>query len=664
MSGKTQLNKQQLDAVTHLDGPLLIIAGAGSGKTRVITHRIAALLESGVPGNKILALTFTNKAAKEMDIRARELAGKMSERFTISTFHSFGVRLLREWIHLLGFARDFSIYDQTDQMSLLKQIVREIDAKEQVDLYGCAQAVSAAKTGRGEWPDISGFSQIYEVYNEHMKAYNAVDFDDLIMRPLELFSNHAGVVETLRHRHEYVLVDEFQDTSQPQYRIVRELARNHRNLCVVGDDDQSIYSWRGANYENIGEFERDFPESREIKLERNYRSTKQILNAANSVISNNRNRKGKALWTGLEAERCIELYLPRDEYDEGRFIARAIRSTQAKQRVTPGQMGILVRTNAIMAPIEEALLSENIAYKVSGGTSFFQRKEIKDVVAYLRVMANPDDNVSLLRIINTPRRGIGRKSVQRLRDIATERSESLYSTIRRIASATSDKTSFEDHLTEFSDLIETFRNRFFAAQKRRGEMSQTLDRLVEEVSFWGQIIADNPDSEKLARFKYRSIQRLIEILGRFEKDPDTIDPTLFDFLSRISLITREDTEDENGKPATQLMTIHAAKGLEFEVVFLAGAEDALMPHSRAIDDDPSNIEEERRLFYVALTRAKNKLVVTSCMTRTVMRQISQRVPSRFLEEIPQELIHHHEGDAPVESDDAGSFFDQIRERLG
>ena len=667
MRPNLQLNDQQVKAVATLEGPLLIIAGAGSGKTRVITHRIAALLEAGVSANQILALTFTNKAAKEMADRTAEITGRSSKGLNVSTFHSFGVRILREWIHLLGFARDFSIYDQSDQLSLVKDIAKEMYGPKQIDLYACVQEISALKSGRiGRASAASEHAEIETVYAEHLRAFNAVDFDDLIVLPTRLLKDHSEAVESLRHRYGYIMVDEFQDTSLAQYRIVHALAAEHRNLCVVGDDDQSIYSWRGADYMNMVHFERDFPEIQEIKLEQNYRSTRQILSAANSVIANNTNRKSKQLWTGLDADRCIEVYFPNDEVEEGRFIARTIAGMAAKEAGSLGRVGILVRTNAIMPPIEEALLSENIAYRVSGGTSFFQRKEIKDLIAYLRICANPDDNVSLLRVINTPKRGIGRKTVQTLRDIAARRSESLYSTLQAVTHA-SDSPFTErtkGALEEFAQLLESYGQSFVEARRSRGEMERTLERLISEINLRGYIIAENPESERLARFKIRSLDRFASMLERFERDPDLIDPTLFDFLAKITLITNDARQEEDPEDAAHLMTIHAAKGLEFDAVFLAGTEDSLMPHSRAIEEDESNIEEERRLFYVAVTRAKRKLIMTSCKTRNVMRELVDRTPSRFIAEIRPDLIDVYEPDGPVEVEDSHEFFNQIRSRLG
>lgn len=401
---KHELNEQQFETVETLEGPLLIIAGAGSGKTRTITFRMAYMLHTGIHQNNILALTFTNKAAKEMAHRVKAITGKRLSNLTVSTFHSFGVKVLRESIRHLGYRDNFSIYDQVDQLSLIKEVARDQKVPtEGFDAYAMANLFSGIKTKRIRWEgDNLQWKSLYASYQEHLVAYNAVDFDDLITLPLRLFDEHPDVLAEYQDRFKYIMVDEFQDTSHAQYRFMKHLALGHRNICVVGDDDQSIYSWRGANYQNILNFETDFPELKEIKLEQNYRSTQNILSAANFLIAHNTNRKEKALWTGTASGKAIEIFYPRDETREGQFIAEMIRSFVVRDGHKYHDIGVLVRTNSLTAPIEEAFLEANIPYKVSGGTSFFQRKEIKDVISYLRVIANPDDDVNLLRIINTP----------------------------------------------------------------------------------------------------------------------------------------------------------------------------------------------------------------------------------------------------------------------
>ena len=406
-----ELNEPQIQAVTTIAGPSLIIAGAGSGKTRVITYRIAYMLEKGIPQHVILALTFTNKAAKEMEIRVKELTGKKLQSLTVSTFHAFGLSIIRNEADLLGYRKNFSIYDETDRMTLIKESLRECHmASKKVDLYALGQLFSNIKTGLAAWNDDAvNMQPVYEEYQQGLKVYNAVDFDDLLVLPLELFEQHPDILEKYRQRYRYIMVDEFQDTSLIQYKLMRLLASGEAapNVCVVGDDDQSIYSWRGANYRNITLFEQDFPGLIEIKLEQNYRSTSTILEAANGVIAHNTSRKGKTLWSGKGEGRPIEIHYPENESAEADFIASQIRSLQIADGLRYHDFGVLTRTNSLAGNIEEAFLAENIPYKVSGGTSFFQRKEIKDIISYLRVIANPHDDVSLLRIINTPGRGIG-----------------------------------------------------------------------------------------------------------------------------------------------------------------------------------------------------------------------------------------------------------------
>lgn len=654
------LNDRQLEAATTLEGPLLIIAGAGSGKTRTITYRIAYMLSKGISQSHILALTFTNKAAREMSERVRGVTGKKLTNLTAATFHAFGVKILREQIHTLGFRPNFSIYDQVDKTEMIRTVARELSiSRDSLDLFALSSLFSSIKTKRATWDSVNDqYREMYEEYQEHLRAYNAVDFDDLIMLPIALLESSPEVLERYRDRFRYVMVDEFQDTSIAQYQIVRLLTEDHRNLCVVGDDDQSIYSWRGANYQNIVDFETDFPERREIKLEQNYRSTRNILDAANTLIAHNTNRKLKELWTGTDGGASIALSYPENEAEEAAFIAETIRSLSMRERYTYHEFGVLVRTNSLTASIEEAFLSENIPYKVSGGTSFFQRKEVKDILAYLRVLANPDDDINLLRIINTPRRGFGRKYLDTIREVADKRSCSLYSAMSVLRWAADSPLSHRASadLDEFLTLIEYYRE--LVAQHKK--LSETISALVDRVDYWGYLILEYQKNDKVARWKFGNITRFIEMIDRWEKDPDTIEADLHSFLNRITLITRDDIdEDERGK--VNLMTIHAAKGLEFEIVFLAGVEERVIPHFRAVED--GNLEEERRLFYVAITRAKKKLFMSSCRKRRHMREVVESAPSPFLSELPAELIEHHAREGAVESDEAAGYFAELKSRL-
>ncbi len=430
---EAELNEHQCEAVTSIDGPVLIIAGAGSGKTRVITYRIAYMLENGIPQSAILALTFTNKAAREMEVRVKELTGKKLQMLMVSTFHAFGVRVLREDIEHLGFRKNFSIYDETDRTQLIKDCVRECGlSTENTDLYALGQLFSNVKTGRAYWGDgaNAAYEKVYNEYQSSLKIFNAVDFDDLLVLPIMLFEQFPEIKERYKARYKYIMVDEFQDTSLTQYNMMRLLAE--KNVCVVGDDDQSIYSWRGANYENLLRFEDDFPGVKEIKLEQNYRSTSTILEAANGVIRNNSNRKEKTLWSGNEGGKPIEMYYPKNESEEADFIAARIKTVLIQEKLKYDDFGVLIRTNSMTRHIEEAFLAENIPYRVSGGTSFFQRKEIKDIISYLRVIANENDDVNLLRIINTPRRGIGKTTISHITELAKQNHSSVWDAMGKL----------------------------------------------------------------------------------------------------------------------------------------------------------------------------------------------------------------------------------------
>ncbi|GHV39426.1 DNA helicase [Spirochaetia bacterium] len=692
---EAELNGPQLRAVTAIEGPVLIIAGAGSGKTRVITYRIAHMLEKGIPQSAILALTFTNKAAREMESRVKELTGKKLQNLTVSTFHAFGVKILREEIEALGYRKNFSIYDETDRNELVKESLRECRiSTEGVDLYSLGQLFSNVKIGRYRWGDgaDSAWEPVYKEYQQGLKIFNALDFDDLLGLPIKLFEEFPEVLEKYRRRYRYIMVDEFQDTSLIQYKLMRLLAcRNDEavsamatdtatataspqgkpNVCVVGDDDQSIYSWRGASYENIALFETDFPGTEEIKLEQNYRSTTTILEAANGVISNNTNRKEKNLWSGNTGGKPIELYHPQNESDEADFIAAQIKKIRLEERLRYDDFGVLLRTNSQTAGIEEAFLAENIPYRVSGGTSFFQRKEIKDIISYLRVIANPADDVNLMRILNTPRRGIGKNTVAALSEIAKKNHSSLWDALDRLRylrehgqenlfhDPAMDRSAGELH--SFITLIETFREEI---PGKKG-LSQKVKGLVDTIDYWSYLVTEYSKNEKIARWKFGNLDYLIQTIERWEKDPDNPDPTLYPYLNRISLITRDDGEDDANKGKVNLMTIHASKGLEFPVVFIAGAEDGIIPHARSLEEGDGNIEEERRLFYVAITRARDKLYITSCLKRKRLQDTIDCLPSPFLAEIPNHLIEYHEPEKAEEAEArAEDFFALMKERFG
>ena len=618
-----KLNPQQCLTARETEGAFLVIAGAGSGKTRTITYRIANMLDKGIPQSAILALTFTNKAAREMGDRVKDLVGRKLPMLTISTFHAFGVKVLRESISHMGFKENFSIYDQADKMALIKETARSLKIDPAgLNLYDLANLFSDIKTGRARWDADTGiYSPIYDEYNVLLKLYNAVDFDDLIVLPIKLFKEKPEVLEKYRKRYRYIMVDEFQDTSRIQYDLVYLLAKESRNICVVGDDDQSIYSWRGANYENIVQFEKDFPEVKEIKLEQNYRSTGTILDAANSIIAHNTKRKKKNLWSKSGEGNPIELSYPDNEIKEAQFIADTISLLRMQDDLPYDSFGILVRTNSLTTAIEDALLMEGIPYAVSGGQSFFQRKEIKDIIAYLRVITNPDDDISLLRIINTPRRGIGKKALEQITELGKKEKCSVFAAMQKL-----------DKYEDFVNMITAYKGKFLSGKN----LAATLTALVEELHYWNYLVMEYQKNEKEAKWKYKNILTFISLLDRWEQENDE-EESIYSYLNKITLITRDDDQDaEGGKVG--LMTIHAAKGLEFKVVFLAGCEDAVIPHARALEENPANIEEERRLFYVAVTRAMDKLYITSCKMRHHLRDTVTCLPSRFLEEIPAELI--------------------------
>lgn len=657
---KNELNPEQYRAVTTVNGAILIIAGAGSGKTRVITFRIAHMLDMGIPQSQILALTFTNKAAKEMADRVKELTQRKLQNLTVSTFHAFGVKVLRADIDKLGYRENFSIYDETDRTALIKECGRELKfSPDALDIYKISQLFSNIKTGRKNWQTENDmYRQLYDCYQEGLKLYNAVDFDDLIVLPIKLFRENPDVLERYRDRFKYIMVDEFQDTSHQQYELMHLLA--DENVAVVGDDDQSIYSWRGADYQNIINFEKDFKVT-EIRLEQNYRSTGTILDAANGVISHNTNRKDKKLWSGKGEGKPIEIYMPENETEEANFIAESIQGIAIEEKKTYDDFGVLIRANTQSRYIEEAFLQANIPYTMSGGTSFFERKEIKDIISYLRVIANHDDDINLLRIINVPRRGIGRAAIQVINEEAEKLGSTLWAAIQSLVQAEDSAASenLKEDLQDFVNLIESNRQKLLSG---RG-LSKKVREMVEEINYKDYLITEYSKSEKAVRFKLKNIELLLEMMERWEIDPDNMNPSLFNYLNRITLMSRDNGDDENDKGKVNLMTIHASKGLEFPVVFIAGAEEGLIPHQRSVDENSGNVEEERRLFYVAITRAREKLIISSCQKRRKMQAIIECEPSRFLDEIPQNLVEYHEPQKEVPQEMAKDIFENMLKKF-
>jgi DNA helicase-2/ATP-dependent DNA helicase PcrA len=677
---KAELNSEQYEAVTSTEGPLLIIAGAGSGKTRVITYRMAYMLDQGIAQHSILALTFTNKAAREMSERVRSITGRRLRDLTVSTFHAFGVKILRKEIGLLGYKDNFSIYDEADRNQLIKDCARELGFRmESFDAYKVGALFSQIRSDQRTWSKADdAYRGLYDEYRRSLRIFNAVDFDDLIVLPIGIFELHPEIAAKYRETYRYLMIDEFQDTSLVQYRLMRMMSSS--NICIVGDDDQSIYSWRGANFENFALFERDFPDFKELKLERNYRSTAMILDAANAIITHNENRKEKALWSPSGAGGTpIELYTPEDEGEEAEFIARTIKEIRLKERVPWGEFGILIRTNGLARRIEESLLAEQVPYRVSGGTSFYGRKEIKDLISYLRVVANPDDDVNLIRIVNTPRRGIGKTTLEKLNAIARSRGSSLRTAMELARTGAAigaegggdavegsgglafgglSEKAIAD-ISAFLALIDEYREALLGKKRIAAKVRQ----LVDAVDYWGYLVEENKQSDKAAKWKFRNLEILMKSIEDWESDPDNVSPGLYEWLNRVSLITRDDIEEDEGGEVN-LMTIHAAKGLEFEVVFIAGCEDGIIPHARALEEGEGNLEEERRLFYVAVTRARRRLVMSACRRRRRQSQTVDCVPSPFLQEIPPELLQSREGETEFTEEEGAEYFGKLKALFG
>ncbi len=628
------LNKEQAAAASQIEGPLLIIAGAGSGKTRMITYRIAHMLEEGIDEKSILALTFTNKAAKEMSDRIRALVKKPLKGLTATTFHSFGLGILKQYIQHLGYHNDFTLYDTNDNEALIKNCI--VACGYQIPDYNVRTLLSFfsnVKTGRETMENADG--AIAEIYREWLltqKAYNVVDFDDLILLPIRIFETKPWVLEAVQERFRYIMVDEFQDTSLLQYRLVSLIASKYRNIAVVGDDDQSIYSWRGANYRNILEFEKDFPERKEFKLERNYRSTGNILTAANALIIHNSERKAKKLWTEEGSGSAISIkHHPTSEAEAYWIGAQIKEEIRMVRDLRYGDIGVLVRTNALISELENIFAEMNIPTRVSGGQSFFDRREIRDILCYLKVLLNKHDDVSLLRIINIPRRGIGRTTVEKLRAYADEKTISLYEAMESMTGDTGGLSQkARENIRAFSAKLEGW--------KASASPENLIRRIVDDIHYQAMLSEEYPESPKTVDFKMHGIEILETRLKRYLEMNEGAD--LKDYLNAVAIVGDEKEDDGN---KVNLMTMHASKGLEFRIVHLAGIEDDVIPSARALEENAKNIDEERRLFYVAITRAREKLVINYADTR-ISREGEEKLvlPSRFLEEIPKDLLKNEE----------------------
>ena len=660
------LNPPQAEAVRTTEGPVLVLAGAGSGKTRVITHRIAYLLHRGVAPQAILSVTFTNKAATEMRERAVALAGRKAGEVTLSTFHAFGAEVLRTHITKLGWPKRFAVADQGDQMAMVRRALKEHRIDERAfDARRVLALISKAKNsgvppepkpeGQGDDYDLAAHVA-YPAYQLALKAQGAVDFDDLLVLPSVLFEQFPKVRAAYQDRFKYLMVDEYQDTNAAQLRLLVALAGDRRNVFVVGDDDQAIYSWRGADVKNILEFEKHFGGAKVIRLEQNYRSTQVILDAANAVIALNPSRRDKRMWTDKKVGPLLETVATPDENEEAAFVAREIRLA-LDGGLRPRNLAVLYRTNGQSRPVEEALRERNIPYEVVGGSEFFDKREVKDVLAYLRAVVNPRDDVALLRILNVPARGIGDTSTERLLVHAQATHASVWEVLKQASSLDTLPRGAGDKVQAFVDLIEGARAEF-----GRGALADSTRRLLERLEF-SQHVASQTTSTEALRRKVGAIDDLVGSLSAYEKR-EGARADLLTYLNRLALNDREEEDAVKGDVVT-LATLHAAKGLEWNTVFLVGMEEDLLPHG-GMQGEAQNIEEERRLAYVGLTRARERLVLTRAVMRVKRGKEVPRTPSRFLEDIPSTARQERDLGArptgPVLPSEV-SFFGSLRERL-
>ena len=633
----TGLNKEQQQAVQHTEGPLLILAGAGSGKTKVLTVRIAHLLAQGVNPYEILAITFTNKAAKEMKSRVEGLVGDVANRIWLSTFHSFCAKFLRfEIDSFLGYNSNFTIYDTSDSQAVIKAALKALNLDDKY--YPVGAMIAAISDAKNKLLFASDFrkqardfyqqkvADVYEYYERELRKNNALDFDDLLLVAVKLLQSNATVLDKYSHRFRYVMIDEYQDTNHAQDLLAKLLASHWKNIAVVGDADQSIYAWRGADIQNILDFEKDYPNCTSIKLEQNYRSTKIILDAANAVIDNNEGRPEKNLWTDKIEGAKIQHFTAQSEHEEAAFIGDTIAKKHDIHDVPYGDMAILYRTNAQSRVLEEALIKRALPYTMVGGTKFYDRKEIKDVLAYLRVLYNPFDDLSLLRIINVPKRSIGATTVAKLQDYAREKGTSLFMTLTQLHLIDSIKGKTKEKLEEFGILIFTL-----VSEMEDKTVLDILESILDRIGYLAQL-EESTDPQDQARAE--NIGELLSVAKDFQDTNPS--GTVEDFLEQVALVNDVDSFEQEEAKVT-LMTLHAAKGLEFPIVFLCGLEEGLFPHSRTLMN-PEEIEEERRLAYVGITRAEKELYISNATTRTVFGRTSSYLPSRFIDEIPEELV--------------------------
>jgi DNA helicase-2/ATP-dependent DNA helicase PcrA len=638
------LNPEQLRAVETLNGPLIIFAGAGSGKTRVLTHRIANIIVNGLAEpQEILAVTFTNKAAKEMRERALNLLHKLnmysSQSPWISTFHSFCVQVLRSYIHILDYGSDFTIYDRADQLSLVRKIFKKLNLDTKT--YSVQTFLSTINTSKiyGVSPEdllkeaVHGVdrkvAEVYDLYEKQMKEANALDFDDLMIKTIQLFKKSPDVLEFYQNELKYILVDEYQDTSTLQYELIHMLANKHRNLCVVGDEDQSIYSWRGANIENILSFETDYPEAAVIKLEENYRSTQTIVNAASEVIKNNNIRKDKTLHTNnKEGDKIIAREVA-SEYDEGKFVAQNIQTIMKDHSNSYDDIAIFYRTNSQSRAIEEELRSYRIPYQIIGGMKFYDRMEVKDLICYLRLVMNENDDVSFMRVLNVPTRGIGKVTADKIIDLAHSKNQSLMKASQEICDHGGLNAGSAKKLQSFVNIVQYLR-----VQAQEQKPSEFIKFMIDHLKFVDYLKFEKPDDYPQ---RVDNLNELINAITKFEKERGS-DATLGQFLEEVALVSDIDELDE-AQHSVKMMTLHISKGLEYPYVFIVGFEEGLFPSNQSIEStNPEQMEEERRLCYVGMTRAKEKLFLSYSRRRMQWGQELINPPSRFLKEIPAKYI--------------------------
>ncbi len=709
MLNLSSLNPQQREAVETLQGPLLILAGAGTGKTRVITYRIAYLIEKGAAPGNILAVTFTNKAAREMQERVSKLiprerkkqrnartgdfelssqtgagaTGALSartqavesteqdkpQRPTVCTFHSLCVRILRQHIEKLGYKRNFVIYDEAEQLGVVKKILAHISAKgEKADPSAILSLLSRFKNGGerntlfGE-PNLRALAEMIRArYESALRACNAVDFDDLILLTLKLFAEHPDALEACRARYRYVMVDEYQDTNGAQFQLMHALTREHRNFCVVGDDDQSIYGWRGAEIANLLEMERDYPDVKVIKLEQNYRSTNTILNAANAIIKHNLRRRGKKLWSNKGDGPKLMLHTFSDDEAEARSVVEQIEYARTTRKATWGEHAILFRTNLQSRAIETALRQAGVVYHLIGGQSFFDRREIRDFVAYLKTMINPHDDVSLLRIANVPARGLSDVTMERLLAASQERKCSVFSAMKNPVVAVTFQASARGAIERFVELVERTRARLESKDQAQGTLQAWANQFLEEIGYFNDLRRLEKTAEA-GEARMRNLKELILKLDGEQTQPGAAAARVETFLEEITLDSDRADEDEVQGNAVTLITMHSCKGLEFPHVFVVGLEQGLLPHSRSTEE--GTLDEERRLFYVAITRAMQTLNLSHCVTRKKYGQAISCHPSCFLQELPAELVEHADEKAkqPVSADSGKERFAALRALL-